>query len=154
MKPLKLQIEPLYNIITEVQDLLMQHYEELTLNKQYIKLKPIWNRYFELESQNKFITITARIDNELVGYSGFFLDNHIHYGELKVATNDVLFLRKDARQGTTGIKLLKYSEKVMKELGANKITWHIKYGNDIRPILHRMGYADEDVIVGKFLNND
>ena len=39
----------------------------------------------------------------------------------------------------------------MKELGATKMTWHIKHANDIRPILHRMGYADEDIIVGKML---
>jgi hypothetical protein len=39
----------------------------------------------------------------------------------------------------------------MKEFGANKITWHVKYSNDFRPILHRMGYADEDSIVGKML---
>jgi hypothetical protein len=68
-----------------------------------------------------------------------------------VATNDVLFLIKRVRTGTTGIKLIKYSEQRMKELGATKMTWHIKHANDIRPILHRMGYVDEDIIVGKML---
>lgn len=148
---LDLQTEPLSTIISEVQDLLIQHYEELTLNKQHIKLKPIWSRYLALEEQGKFITVTARIENELVGYCGFFLDQHIHYENLKLATNDVLFLRKDLRQGMAGIRLIKYSENIMRTVGANKITWHVKYSNDIRPILHRMGYIDEDVIVGKLL---
>jgi hypothetical protein len=148
---LDLQTEPLADIITEVQYLLEQHYEELTLNKQRIKLKPVWARYLALETEGKFITVTARIDSELVGYSGFFLDKHIHYEDLMVATNDVLFLRKDLRQGMAGIRLIKYSEGTMRDFGANKITWHVKYKNDIRPILHRMGYADEDVIVGKLL---
>jgi len=148
---LDLQTEPLADIISEVQYLLEQHYEELTLNKHQIKLKPIWARYLALEAEGKFITVTARIDGELVGYSGFFLDQHIHYEDLRVATNDVLFLRKDLRQGMTGIRLIKYSEGTMRDFGANKITWHVKYKNDIRPILHRMGYVDEDVIVGKLL---
>lgn len=148
---LDLQTEPLANIQTELHNLLVQHYNELTLNKQYVKLKPIWARYLSLEAEGKFIMITARIDGELVGYSGFFLDQHIHYEDLRVAANDVLFLRKDLRQGITGIRLIKYSEGIMRDLGANKITWHVKYSNDIRPILHRMGYADEDVIVGKLL---
>jgi GNAT superfamily N-acetyltransferase len=148
---LELQTESLVGIIPEVQYLLQQHYDELTLNKQAIKLNPDWDRYFRLADEGKFITITARMKNELVGYSGFFFDYHIHYKDLKVATNDVLFLRKDFRQGMLGVRLLKYSEKVMKELGANKITWHIKHSNDFRPILHRMGYADEDIIVGKLL---
>jgi hypothetical protein len=148
---LDLQTEPLADVILEVQNLLVQHYEELTLNKQRVKLKPVWDRYTKLEKEGKFITVTARIDGELVGYSGFFLDQHIHYEDLMVATNDVLFLRKDLRQGMSGIRLIKYSETTMRDLGANKITWHVKYSNDIRPILHRMGYADEDVIVGKLL---
>lgn len=148
---LDLQIEPLADILPEVQDLLVQHYEELTLNKHRIKLNPIWVRYLTLESQGKFVTITARMDSELVGYSGFFLDRHIHYEDLMVAANDVLYLRKDLRQGMTGIRLIKFSEKAMRELGADKITWHVKYSNDIRPILHRLGYADEDVIVAKLL---
>ena len=148
---LNLQVELLGDIMEEVQILLLQHYEELTLNKHKVKLKPIWSRYLALEEQGKFITVTARIDDELVGYSGFFLNQHIHYEDLRVASNDVLFLRKDLRQGMTGIRLIKYSEGTMRDFGANKITWHVKYSNDIRPILHRMGYADEDVIVGKLL---
>jgi hypothetical protein len=148
---LELQTELLVDIVTEVQDLLQQHYVELTLNKQVIRLNPDWDRYFKLAEEGKFITVTARMKKELVGYSGFFLDQHIHYRDIKVATNDVLFLRKDLRQGMSGVRLLKYSEKVMKELGANKITWHVKHRNDFRPILHRMGYVDEDIIVGKLL---
>ena len=68
-----------------------------------------------------------------------------------MAANDVLFLRHDLRLGTTGIKLLKFSEQQLKLLNVNKITWHVKFAKDFRPILHRMGYADEDVIVGKLL---
>lgn len=81
----------------------------------------------------------------------FFMKPHIHYKDLIVATNDVIFLKKEYRLGITGIKLLKYSEQKIRELGAKKITWHVKYSNDFRPILHRMGYSDEDVIVGKIL---
>ena len=51
----------------------------------------------------------------------------------------------------TGIKLLKFSEKFMIDIGANKITWHVKHKNDFRNILYRMGYVDEDIIVGKML---
>ena len=68
-----------------------------------------------------------------------------------MGSNDVLFLKKEHRSGSTGIKLIKYSEQKMKELGANKIAWHVKHSNDFRPILYRMGYADEDSIVGKML---
>jgi hypothetical protein len=146
-----LQKECLIDCKADTLYLLTEHYNELTLNKEVITLNPDWDRYFELESKNKFHCFTARNDGELVGYSAFFVDTHIHYRDLLVATNDVLFLREDLRLGTTGIKLLKFSEQQLRLLNVNKITWHVKFAKDFRPILHRMGYTDEDTIVGKIL---
>lgn len=148
---LTIECEKLEKVLPEIKQLLLEHYEELTLNKNKIKLKPVWDRYFDMEQSGKFFALIARIDNQVVGYSGFILDKHLHYEDILVATNDVLFLKKEYRLGMTGIKLLKFSEQYMKNQGANKITWHIKYSNDFRNILYRMGYANEDIIVGKLL---
>jgi hypothetical protein len=146
-----LQKELLITIKDELQLLLVDHYEELTLNKHQVKLNPDWDRYFELERQGKLHLFTLRDQTELVGYSVFFLDTHIHYKDLMVATNDIIYLKKSDRLGISGIRLIKYSEQQMKLLGADKITWHVKLSQDFRPILHRMGYMDEDIIVGKIL---
>jgi hypothetical protein len=146
-----LQKELLITIKDELQTLLVDHYDELTLNKHKVKLNPNWIRYFELEQQGKLHVFTLRNQGQMLGYSVFFLDRHIHYDDLMVATNDIIYLKKDQRLGVSGIRLLKYSEQQMKLLGADKITWHVKMSQDFRPILHRMGYADEDVIVGKIL---
>ena len=148
---LQLQTESLFDIRQEMDVLTELHYQELTLNKDVVKLKPIWSEYKRMEDNGQFYLLTARLSGELVGYSAFFLKPHIHYEDVMVATNDVLFLKKEHRTGTLGIKLIKYSEQKMKELGANKITWHIKHANDVRAILHRMKYIDEDIIVGKIL---
>jgi len=145
------KIEPVLECKQEMLTLLEEHYEELTFNKEVVKLNPNWAEYNRRESVNKFVFIAARDDGVLIGYSAWFLDYHIHYADLKVAANDVIFLKKEYRLGMTGIKLIKYSENAMKKLEANKITWHIKETNDFRPILHRMGYCDEDMIVGKIL---
>lgn len=148
---IKFNTEKVLYIKEELKSLLDKHYEELTLDKDVVKLDPIWSLYGELEEKNQFFLFTVRDEDVLVGYSAFFMKPHIHYKDLMVATNDVIFLKKEYRLGITGIKLLKYSEQKIKELGAKKITWHVKYLNDFRPILHRMGYSDEDVIVGKIL---
>lgn len=148
---LTIKCEKLKEVLPEIKELLQEHYEELTLNKGRIKLKPVWNQYFDMENTGKFFAIIARMDGVVVGYSGFILDRHLHYEDILVAANDVLFLKKEYRLGMTGIKLLKFSEKFMTDMGANKITWHIKHKNDFRNILYRMGYLDEDIIVGKML---
>lgn len=141
--------ESLGDVISEAEPLLQRHYQELTLNRDVVKLNPDWRRYSELEHAGAFHVFTAREVGRLIGYSAFFLSTHLHYKDLVVASNDVLYLHPDARDGMTGIRLIKISESGMKALGAAKITWHAKYSNDLQQILARLGYANEEAIMGK-----
>lgn len=143
------QKESLCDVIAEVEPLLELHYRELTLNRDVVKLNPDWSRYSELEHAGAFHVFTARDGCRLIGYSAFFLGPHLHYKDLVVANNDVLYLHPDARSGMAGIRLIKTSEAGMKALGAAKITWHAKHSNDLQQILARLGYTDEEVIMGK-----
>jgi len=144
-------IKDVFTVKDEIQGLLELHYQELTLDKNVIKLDPDWHRYQTLLKENKLCIVVARDDDLLVGYSVFFLDWHIHYKNNMFARNDVLFLAPSHRQGMTGIKLIKYSEMVLEALNVSKITWHIKYSKDFRKILHRLGYQDEEVVVSRAL---
>lgn len=145
------QHECFTELIDEISKLLDEHYNELTLNKDVVKLHPRWDKYISLEQSDRYVFLTAREDGNIIGYSGFIVDHHLHYAGILVASNDILFLKDTHRLGMTGIKLIKYSEEQLKLIGVNKITWHVKLSRDFRPILYRMGYADEDVIVGKML---
>jgi GNAT superfamily N-acetyltransferase len=143
--------ELLCEVVQEVQPLLELHYQELTLNKDLVKLDPRWQDYRLLEQLGRFVIFTARDDGNLVGYSAYFLNKHLHYSGLTVAQNDVLFVHPDSRRGTTALRFLTYAEEQLKALGADKLVYHIKFSLDWRPILHRRGYADEEVMVGKLL---
>lgn len=143
--------EMLYDVFEDVQPLLALHYRELTLHQDKIALDPVWERYAALERQGSFALFTARDGGRLIGYSAFYVQNHIHYTDTIVAANDVLFLHPDYRKGSAGIKLIKFSEQQLQAQGVNKITWHVKFSKDFRPILHRLGYADEEVMCGKIL---
>ena len=91
------------------------------------------------------------VSEELVGYSAYFITKHLHYAGLIHASNDVLFLRPDARRGATALRFLDWTEQQLRALGAMKLTYHIKFSLDWRPILHRRGYRDEEVMCGKLL---
>jgi GNAT superfamily N-acetyltransferase len=146
-----LQRETLYDVMEDVAPLLELHYRELTMHKERIALDPVWERYAALEKQGSIALFTARVEEKLVGYSAFFVQSHIHYERTLVASNDVLFLHPDYRKGSCGIKLIRFSEQQLKAQGVDKITWHVKFSKDFRPILHRLGYVDEEVTVGKIL---
>jgi hypothetical protein len=139
--------ERLNAIRPHIDGLLDFNYDELTLNKHVIKLNPDWVKYDQLEQENKLIIFTVRHSGVLVGYSFFIVDTHLHYKDLVVANNDVLFIRKDYRQGMLGIKFLKFCDAELHHV--DKIVWHVKDANDFKPILHRMGYKNEDTLVGK-----
>lgn len=145
---IRYQQESLYEVVGDVEPLLALHYDELCLNKERIKLNPAWGEYRALEAMGRFVVFTARDDDKLVGYSAFFVNRHMHYLDLTVAFNDVLFLDPAYRQGMTGVRLVKFAERLT-ESGVNKICYHAKLDTNLIPILNRLGYKTEEVVLGK-----
>lgn len=147
------QQETLDVILPQVKDLLDQHYDELTMNKERVKLDPWFDEYLRLEASKQFFTVTARDNGELIGYSSFIVKPHLHYRTITVATSDVMFLKKEYRTSSTaGLKLIKQSIEMIKSMGINKIVFRIKDSNDFSPILLRYGFHLEDRIYSKFLD--
>ena len=72
-----------------------------------MKLKPNWPMY-ESVDQNGFLFIyLAMQDDVCIGYSMNIIMHHFHYADLRVAQNDVLFVKKEFRGGRLGLRLLK-----------------------------------------------
>lgn len=142
-------VENVMRVADEIEPLLEQHYEEVALNKDVIKLNPDWPRYFALEERGQCHVFTIRDDGVLVGYGVFFTSQHAHYVDTKVAANDILFLVKSHRRGSAAIRFIKFCEQALQNMGVGKITFHVKYDHDWSAILHRLGYFDEEKIVGK-----
>jgi GNAT superfamily N-acetyltransferase len=148
-------VEPLSEqLIEEFKSLIELHYQEIALHKDSVPLDPDWDRYAAIDATDNLMIVTARNEKqELIGYSVFFITPHIHYKSTIVASNDILYLHPDYRKGRVGIRLLKDSETACRHRGVNKILWHIKFAKDFRNILYRLGYLDEDAIVGKILRD-
>jgi len=141
-------------IRSQIEPLLEQHYAELTLDKDVIRLDPDWEQYQQLHNEGKLFALGAYYYDRLVGYSVFFLRNHIHYRDAIIANNDVLFLAPEFRVGRLGIELIRRSEQHLQELGVAKITWHVKTSRDFRVLLTRLGYVEEDIIMGRALRKE
>lgn len=149
------QQETLFDVVDEVDSLLQLHYEELTLNRDKIKLDPIWPKYAEAERAGSFVLFTVRDDKKLVGYSAFFVNPHMHYGSLTLAVNDVIFIHPDYRSGRIGLKLIRLCEQYF--IGIKqpdrevKIAWHAKLSTALHKILLLLKYKPEEIILGKIL---
>lgn len=147
---LTLQRETLYDLIDEVVPLLEMHHAELALDKDKAPLDPWWNQYAALEQADMLAIFTARADGKLVGYSAFYLQPHMHSMNVRLATNDVLFVVPEVR-GSVGVRLIRYCETSLKIMGAQHISFAAKTSNQLQRILECMGYQTEQVLLGKFI---
>jgi hypothetical protein len=145
---------PMTGRIDEMWALLKQHWQEIARNKEVMVLKPDRARYEQLEQQGALVCLAAiDPDGDIVGYSVSFIGPHIHYADLIVCNNDVLFLREDLRPSSIGLRLLKETEHLAKNKGARLMLWHAKENTPLATIMPRMGYGVQDIIFSKQLEN-
>ena len=146
------QRETVNQCVRDICPLLEKHWEEVALYRDRIDLDPDFTRYRMLEDAGGLVILTARMGGKLIGYSVFVVSDHMHYQSCKVASNDVLFVSFEYRHTTTtGLRLIRESEKTLKSLGVNRVLWHIKPKNDWSLILRHRGYDQEEIIMGKLL---
>lgn len=141
---------PMAGRVDEFWALLEKHWHEVARNKQVMVLKPDRERYLQLEAQGGLLCLAAvDPDGEVVGYSVNFIGPHIHYVDLVVCNNDVLFLREDLRPSPIGLRLLKDTERLAKARGARLMLWHAKEDTALATIMPRLGYGVQDIIFSK-----
>mgnify|MGYP003345974306 FL=1 len=76
---IKFGVEKYHQVCEDIKELIKLHYEEIAVNKDVIPLDPDWDNYKNLCDKNILMIITARDEGRLVGYSIFFITNHLHY---------------------------------------------------------------------------
>ena len=127
------------NFIEEVTPLLEEHRDELCLYDDFV-LNPNWDAYSKLEEMGMFVIYTARCEGELVGYAAYAIHQNMHYSDKKHAVQDVLYIKPGRRGAMMGMKLLKFADDELIELGVNLVSHHSKVRNDIGPLLMKIGY--------------
>jgi len=143
--------ESYLDVIDEIKPLLAKHWQEIALNQDTIKLNPDYDQYERLFRVGTLKMITARIDDKLIGYCICMIRPHIHYRDSLTATNDIFYIDPDYRQGTTGIKLFKYMETLLKSYGVQRIMMMTKTHKDVGKIFERLGYCQAEIVYTKVI---
>lgn len=137
-------------IQSELEPLLVQHYHEIAWNQDRIPLDVDWERYRMIEEMGKFVLFTARVEGQLVGYSAYLIDSHLHYRTTVFAQNDVLYIDPKFR-GRQGAKFIAWCEEQLRGLGVNVHGIHIKDSFDWSALARRLGFELMDRIYLKWL---
>lgn len=137
--------------IEECWDLLQQHREELTTNKDLMVLKPDLNTYKVLEDKNMLFTLALYDEDKIVGYSVNILNTNLHYSDLLIAQNDVLFIHKEYRNTKWGVKLIAETESMALGKQAKLMLWHGKPNTSFSELMPKLGYGVQDIMFSKVL---
>ena len=146
-----IELSTLEDIKGVIESLFEEHYEEIARNKQIMKLKPNWDVYHKAEDLGTLFTYLAKKEGKCVGYSSNMIGNHLHYADLLYCQNDLLFVSKEHRGGSLGIKLMKATEKHAKLLGCKLMLWHAKQDTTLAQMLPRLKYGVQDIVFSKEL---
>jgi hypothetical protein len=122
--PLTFQVEKLSAVREEVRPLLLEHWEEIALNKDAVRLNPDWDGYQKLEDGGFLHVTTARFCGQIVGYASYIVSVNLHYRTMLVADGDIFYLAKAQRKGAAGIRLLRAAE-------AHLIALAVGHGGDV-----------------------
>ena len=138
-------------VIDEIKPLLEDHWEEIALNKEVIKLNPNYEMYEKLCNSGVMKIITARNDGKLIGYCICIIAYNLHYKDSLTATNDIFFISKDYRKGSTGVKLFIKNEEILKSYGVQRLIMNTKVHQDVGAIFERLGYKQTERVFGKLI---
>lgn len=138
--------ELLCEVVQEVGPLLQAHHAEMGSN---MPLDPDWQQYTLLEQMGRFLIFTGRDDDKLVAYNAFHLIRHLQSRQFTQAMNDVFYVAPEVRRGITAMRFLNYCDGQLTAEGARQIVYFASPHNNLAPLLHRIGYADRQVMVAK-----
>lgn len=145
--------EPLSQKWGEVSFLLQSHWDEVALNKEVMVLNPITEEYTALENAGKLITLFAYKYGVMVGYSCSIVSQSLHYRDLTVAKNDVLFVHPAFRNSPLGLKLMRRTEQLAKERGCKMMLWHVKPDTPLHKLMEAKKNKVQDIIYSKILED-
>lgn len=148
---IKYQQEFLATVKDEIVPLLNSHWEEIALNKDKIKLNPDWDAYDNLEKVDKLKIFTARDGNKLVGYFVVIVGVNIHYKDHLFASNDIIYLSPEHRKGFTGIRLIKFAEKCLKQDGISVLTINTKVHQPFDRLMDFLKFRKIERVYSKYL---
>jgi len=138
-------------LIDEILPLLMLHEKELNVSGR--PLDPDYLTYIVADVKRQLAVYTVRDGEEksVIGYAVYWLSRHPHY-DIKVAQQDILFLHPAHRKGRVGIKLIKFSEKCLKEdHSVEMVLQHTKSHKSLESLFQYLGYTELETIYSKVL---
>jgi len=142
--------EFLCTCLDDFKPMLEEHWKEVALHQDSIKLDPDYDQYYRLEEEGALRCFTARDDEDTpIGYVVFFLRPHMHYKDTLWAYMDILYVDPNHRGAKVPINLIKFAEQCLERDGIDVVMLGTKLHKDFGRLLKFLGYTPVETFYGK-----
>lgn len=149
---LKFQKMSLTDNMEALTGLFYKHYKEVYNYCDDIELSVDVAAYAQAEKEGKYFFFGVTLDDEIIGYCGFFVTYNIHYDKSLQARQDVVYLKEEFRKKGAGKAFIKYCDEQLKKLGVQVVYHHSKVYADIGHALLPLGYEEIEKLYCKRLD--
>lgn len=144
--------ERLVDMYDEAIPLLQSHYEEIAFYRD-IPLSPNRAIYEASDRSGNLRVYTVRDAGTLIGYGVFAIALAPHYTTSLQASEDVLYLRQDARGKTIGYRFLAWCDEQLRAEGVQVVSHHVKKHHPaLGKLLVNLGYDEQETIYTRRLD--
>jgi hypothetical protein len=147
------QHEAFESIKEEIKELLADHWQEIALYQDHIKLNPDWKEYARLSAAGALRIFTVRSGEKMVGYFVLVVSQSLHYSDHLFATNDVIYIKPEFRKGTAGWQLIKFAEANLRAEGVTLMTVNTKVHAPFDPLMERLEFDYIERLYAKLLRS-
>lgn len=134
-----IQVERIEDVLHELKPVHAAHWQETERYRHGIALNPDYNYMINAERSGRFMLFTVRNQSGVVGNCMMYLSRSTHT-QRWVAEEDTIFILPEYRKGRLGVRLIRYVEDVLRNMGVTEIRVTVKTVNDVGRLLSHLGY--------------
>lgn len=146
-------VEEWFKVKGEMAVLWPEHWKEIAINRDQIKLNPDMESYDTFARNGALHMMIARERGAIVGYHVSIVRPHLHYLDSLSAFTDVYYIAPAQRKGMTGVRMFKEVEKSLKARGVQKMFTGTKLHMDMSAIFERLGYRETERLFTKVIGD-
>jgi len=148
-----IRAERFSEIFEELEPIHEEHWQETEKHRHGLVLNPTYDLLFARERAGQLVQIVARAaDGSIAGHVRMYLGTSVHTGTL-FAEEDTLFVRPQHRGGYLVVRLLRYAERAVRQLGAREIRADSKLINNADVLMRRLKYKPVALKFHKFFED-
>jgi GNAT superfamily N-acetyltransferase len=136
-------IERLADCYEELGSLAVAHHAEVNVFDD-VPLDINWARYVQAEKAGNYFLVTARDEDKMIGWLGFFVYEHMRHIGYKMAKEDWYYVVPSHRKKGIGQQLFKFAEEALKGLGVRRVMVSCKVEHDYTRLLNGLGYENHE----------